>query len=50
MSKIFRLGMLGIILACFLVSACSSFTPTKPTVEKLDYLAHDDHFDEDLED
>ena len=50
MLKGIRLGMFAIILTSFLVSACTGLTPTKPTVEKMDYLAYDDNFDEDTTD
>lgn len=50
MLKGIRLGMFAIILTSFLVSACTGLTPTKPTIEKMDYLAYDDNFDEDTTD
>ncbi len=50
MEKKIRLGVFGIILICFLVSACTGLTPTKPNIEPKNYLAHDDHFDEDKTD
>lgn len=50
MGKFTKSGMLALILVCYFVSACTTLTPTKPTAEKMDYLAYDDNFDEDTTD
>ncbi|GEM_PF-3420982 len=45
-----KLGLLALILICFLASACTGLTPTQDISqgsETKDYLAYDDNFDED---